>query len=183
VQSTFWRFVNALHLHVARRMLAIMRTMRERVWAAANVKLAVVAIDTDTGAPWAAHALRPPDGRTQELQPEEQRQEKLPAHADLHRRDAGIRLGRIAQWRPPRGQTARRSYTERACGTAAGRGAGLRPGRAQRAPRILLPGSGRGLRRLQRPVRDLRAPDVPAGGATAPGRVEAVAPDRWRRRV
>ena len=48
VQSTFWRFVNALHLNVARQMLAIMRTMRERVWAAANVKLEVVTLDTDT---------------------------------------------------------------------------------------------------------------------------------------
>ena len=48
VQSTFWRFVNALHLNVARQMLAIMRAMRERVWAAANVKLEVVTIDTDT---------------------------------------------------------------------------------------------------------------------------------------
>src|ERR1039458_6497174 len=48
VQSTFWRFVNALHLNVARQILTIMRIMRERVWAAANVKLAVVTIDTDT---------------------------------------------------------------------------------------------------------------------------------------
>jgi hypothetical protein len=48
VQSTFWRFVNALHLNVARQMLAIMRTLRERVWAAANVKLEAVTIDTDT---------------------------------------------------------------------------------------------------------------------------------------
>jgi len=48
VQSTFWRFVNALHLNVARQILAIMRTMRERVWAAANVNLEVVTIDTDT---------------------------------------------------------------------------------------------------------------------------------------
>src|ERR1700688_446574 len=48
VQSTFWRFVNALHLNVARQMLTIMRAMRERVWEAANVKLAVVTIDTDT---------------------------------------------------------------------------------------------------------------------------------------
>src|SRR5438270_4219281 len=38
VQSTFWRFVNALHLNVARQMLTVMQTMRERVWAAANVK-------------------------------------------------------------------------------------------------------------------------------------------------
>ena len=48
VQSTFWRFVNALHLHVSRQMLTIMRTLRERVWAAANIKLEVVTIDTDT---------------------------------------------------------------------------------------------------------------------------------------
>jgi hypothetical protein len=48
VQSTFWRFVNALHRHVAAQILTIMRTMRERVWEAANVKLEVVTIDTDT---------------------------------------------------------------------------------------------------------------------------------------
>jgi hypothetical protein len=30
VQSTFWRFVNALHRHVARQILTIMRIMRER---------------------------------------------------------------------------------------------------------------------------------------------------------
>ena len=48
VQSTFWRFVNALHLNVARQILTLMRTLRERVWAAANVKLEVVTIDTDT---------------------------------------------------------------------------------------------------------------------------------------
>jgi Transposase DDE domain group 1 len=48
VQSTFWRFVNALHRNVARQILTVMRTMRERVWEAANVKLEVVTIDTDT---------------------------------------------------------------------------------------------------------------------------------------
>jgi hypothetical protein len=48
VQSTFWRFVNAWHRNVARQILNIMRTMRERVWEAANVKLEVVTIDTDT---------------------------------------------------------------------------------------------------------------------------------------
>src|ERR1022692_1521975 len=48
VQSPFWRFVNALHLNVAQQILGIMRTMRERVWAAANVKLEFVTLDTDT---------------------------------------------------------------------------------------------------------------------------------------
>lgn len=48
VQSTFWRFLNALHRNVARQMLSIMRTLRERVWEAAHVKLEVVTLDTDT---------------------------------------------------------------------------------------------------------------------------------------
>jgi hypothetical protein len=48
VQSTFWRFVNALHRNVARQILMIMGAMRQRVWEAANVKLEVVTIDTDT---------------------------------------------------------------------------------------------------------------------------------------
>ena len=48
VQSTFWRFVNGLHRNVARQILTIMRILRERVWEAANVKLEVVIIDTDT---------------------------------------------------------------------------------------------------------------------------------------
>lgn len=48
VQSTFWRFVNALHRNVAAQILTLMRTLRERVWEAANVKLEVVTIDTDT---------------------------------------------------------------------------------------------------------------------------------------
>jgi len=48
VQSTFWRFVNALHRNVARQILTIMKILRERVWEAANVKLEVVTIDTDT---------------------------------------------------------------------------------------------------------------------------------------
>ena len=48
VQSSFWRFVNALHGNVARQILTLMRTLRERVWEAANVKLEAVTLDTDT---------------------------------------------------------------------------------------------------------------------------------------
>src|SRR5674476_1579911 len=32
VQSTFWRFINALHRNIARQMLSVTRTMRQRVW-------------------------------------------------------------------------------------------------------------------------------------------------------
>src|SRR6202166_4288538 len=51
VQSTFWRFVNAFHRNVARRILTLMRTLRERVWAAANVNLEIVTLHTPTPVP------------------------------------------------------------------------------------------------------------------------------------
>jgi len=47
-QSTFWRFLAALHLGIARQLLRVQRRMRERVWAAANVQLDTITIDTDT---------------------------------------------------------------------------------------------------------------------------------------
>ena len=47
-QSTLWRFMDALHLNVAAQILSIQQVMRQRVWEAANVKLEVVTIDTDT---------------------------------------------------------------------------------------------------------------------------------------
>ena len=48
VQSTFWRFVNALHRNVAQQTLTLMKIMRQRVWEASNVQLEVITIDTDT---------------------------------------------------------------------------------------------------------------------------------------
>jgi len=47
-QSTLWRFLAALHLNVAVQILSVQRQMRERVWAAANVRLTVATLDTDT---------------------------------------------------------------------------------------------------------------------------------------
>src|SRR6266404_4148940 len=47
-QCTFWRFLASLHLGVARQLLEVQRRMRERVWEAAHVQLAVVTLDTDT---------------------------------------------------------------------------------------------------------------------------------------
>ena len=38
-QSTLWRFLASLHLNVAKQILSIQRQLRERVWAAAQVKL------------------------------------------------------------------------------------------------------------------------------------------------
>jgi len=48
VQSTFWRFLAALHLGVARQLLDVERQMRQRVWEAAHVGLQEVTLDTDT---------------------------------------------------------------------------------------------------------------------------------------
>ena len=47
-QCTFWRFLASLHLNVARQLLTVQWRMRERVWAAANVQLDEVTVDTDT---------------------------------------------------------------------------------------------------------------------------------------
>jgi len=47
-QSTFWRFLNSLHSGIARQIQSIQRRMREAVWAAGNVALKSVTIDTDT---------------------------------------------------------------------------------------------------------------------------------------
>jgi hypothetical protein len=47
-QSTFWRFLASLHLGMAGQLLRVQRRMRERVWAAANVQLTEVTLDTDT---------------------------------------------------------------------------------------------------------------------------------------
>jgi len=100
VQSTFWRFVNALHLNVARQLLTIMRTMRERVWAAANVKLEVVTIDTDT----TVHTLYGQQmGGRKSYNPRTKARRATSRCSRLSRK-RGIRLGRVAQWRPPHGQ-------------------------------------------------------------------------------
>jgi len=48
VQSTFWRFLAALHLGVARQLLEVGRQMRQRVWEAAHVGLKEITLDTDT---------------------------------------------------------------------------------------------------------------------------------------
>ena len=47
-QSTMWRFLASLHIVVSRQLLQLQRKLRERVWAAANVKLKTITIDTDT---------------------------------------------------------------------------------------------------------------------------------------
>src|SRR5207244_8303591 len=47
-QSTLWRFLAALHLNVAAQILSMQRSMRQRVWEAANIRVRAVTLDTDT---------------------------------------------------------------------------------------------------------------------------------------
>jgi hypothetical protein len=47
-QCTLWRFLNSLHSGIARQIMSIQRRLREAVWAAGNVALRSVTIDTDT---------------------------------------------------------------------------------------------------------------------------------------
>ena len=48
VQSTYWRFLDSLHGSVAPQLLHVQQKMRERVWAAARVRLDCITLDTDT---------------------------------------------------------------------------------------------------------------------------------------
>jgi Transposase DDE domain group 1 len=47
-QSTFWRFLASLNLNLAGQLLQLQRILRERVWAAANIGLKSITLDTDT---------------------------------------------------------------------------------------------------------------------------------------
>ncbi len=47
-QCTFWRFLASLHLGVAWQLLTVQWGMRKRVWAAVDVRLNLVTVDTDT---------------------------------------------------------------------------------------------------------------------------------------
>src|SRR2546422_6895372 len=46
-QSTLWRFLDGLYVHVAGQILKIQQVFRQRGWEAANVRLATVTLDTD----------------------------------------------------------------------------------------------------------------------------------------
>lgn len=47
-QCTYWRFLASLPVDTANQLLEVNREMRERVWAAANIQLPTVTLDTDT---------------------------------------------------------------------------------------------------------------------------------------
>jgi Transposase DDE domain group 1 len=47
-QCTLWRFLNSLHAGIARQIQSIQQQMREAIWAAGNIQLKSVTIDTDT---------------------------------------------------------------------------------------------------------------------------------------
>src|ERR1022692_3758757 len=47
-QSTFWRFLASLNLNLAGQLLQLQSILRERVWAAAYVRLKSITLDTDT---------------------------------------------------------------------------------------------------------------------------------------
>ncbi len=138
VQSTFWRFLASLHLVVARQLPEVGRRMRERVWEAAHVELRAVTLDTDT----TVHTVYGRQmGASQELQPEEQGEEELPADPDVSGRDAGVRGRGVAQGRPADGPADCAAPGQRGRLAAAIGRAGLRAG----GRGLLLEGGGRGV--------------------------------------
>ena len=47
-QCPFWRFLASLHVSVAGQIQRVQRTLRQRVWQAAQVDLKTITLDTDT---------------------------------------------------------------------------------------------------------------------------------------
>jgi len=133
VQSTFWRFVNALHLNVARQILAIMRTLRERVWEAANVNLAVVTIDTDT----TVHTLYGQQmGGRKSYNPKNKGKKSYQPILTFIAETREYVWGELRNGDRPTGKQIG-DHTKRVCGPALVRKADLRTGRF----RVLLSGS------------------------------------------
>jgi len=169
-QSTLWRFLAALHLNVALQILSVQQQMRERVWAAANVRLTVATLDTDT----TVHTIygRQMGGRKSYNPKNKGKKSFQPrprGHPDLSGRDAGVHRRRIAQWGPAHGQRSGRAFASSLQGSAGVRARDLRAGGAQRAPRVLLLGRrGRPAQRAPRtrlPVRYRGAQDCALAGA------------------
>ena len=118
--------MNALHLHVARQILTVMRTLRERVWAAANVKLAVVTLDTDT----TVHTLYGQQmGGRKSYNPKNKGKRSYQPMLTFLGETREYLWGGLAQRRSADRPTDRRSHRENVCGPATVREADLRPGR------------------------------------------------------
>ncbi len=136
VQSTYWRFVNALHRNVAWQLLGIMRTMRERVWEAGNVKLAVVTIDTDT----TVHTLYGQQmGGRKSYNPKNKGKKSYQPMLTFIAETREYVWGELRNGRSSHRQADRRSSAPRRRGGATGGEADLRPSGFG----VLLPGSRR----------------------------------------
>ena len=180
VQSTFWRLVNALHRNVAHQILTVMRTMRERVWAAANVDLAVVSIDTDT----TVHTLYGQQmGGRKSYNPKNKGKKSYQPMLTFIAETREYVWGELRNGDRPSGK----QIGDHLRNVHAVLPPGVKQIYGRAGPRghpwVLLLGRCRGLCGMPRPVCDLCAPDVSVGGGTTPGRVEALAQDGCRRGV
>jgi hypothetical protein len=174
VQSTFWRFVNGLHRNVARQILTVMRTMRERVWAAAHVKLETVTIDTDT----TVHTLYGQQmGGRKGYNPKNKGKKSYQPMLTFIAETREYVWGELRNGDRPDGKQIGQ-HIRNVC-------AALPPGVKQiygRAgprghPWILLRGRRRSIRAMQRPLRHLGTQDVAAGRVAAAGWMETVEED------
>jgi len=166
VQSTFWRFVNRLHRNVARQLLTVMRTMRERVWAAANVKLETVTLDTDT----TVHTLYGQQmGGRKGYNPKNKGKKSYQPILTFIAETREYVWGELRNGDRPDGKQIGQ-HIRNVC-AALPAGVNRIYGRAvpRGGPGLLLPGRRRSVRRMQRPVRHLGAQDIPAGGTAAAG--------------
>ena len=122
-QCTLWRFLGALHGSVSQQILSVQGQMRRRVWEATNVKLKTATLDTDT----TVHTLYGQQmGARKSYNPKNKGKKSYQPITDISGRDAGIRGGRVAQWRSTDGQADCPPFTQRNPVAARGRGETVR---------------------------------------------------------
>ena len=168
-QSTLWRFLASLHLNVARQILSMQRQLRERAWAAANVRLTTVTLDTDT----TVHTLYGQQmGGRKSYNPKNKGKRSYQPILTFLAETREYLMGGVAQRRPAHGQTDRGAPGERFPGFAGRREEDFLAGRF----RLLLLGSGGSLPTSALSVRHRSAQDQATGRAVAASGMEALAP-------
>jgi hypothetical protein len=174
-QSTFWRFLAALHLWVAQQVLEVQRRLRQRVWEAAHVQLTEVTLDTDT----TVHTLfgNQMGGRKGYNPKNKGKKSYQPILTFLA--ETKEYVGGVTHRQPARRPGDRRSFQECGGGPAARGKDRFRPSRFG----LLLLACGGGLREPELAVHHRGAQDRPSGGGVEGCGMEALAAHRCRRAV
>jgi hypothetical protein len=175
-QCTLWRFLNSLHSGISRQVQSIQRQMREAVWAAGNIVLRFVTIDTDT----TVHTLYGKQmGARKSYNPKNRGKKSYQPILSFIAETKEFIGGELRNGdRPTEKQIAR--HLKRGISSAASL---CRKNLCTRRFRILLLGSGGSLRKIQIQFHRSGAQDISTAGRIVCGPMGAIASNRCRRTV